>query len=176
MTLPTDLDLPWPLAAAVLVALGWALWRSRRSDRERDRLHADTARQGEALQAMFDASPVAMMFSSGRHVRYTNPAFQRLLGYAAGDEAPDFYVDAAVRDAVRAQLARGEGVPEHEVRVRSKDGQLRTCRSTLVPWTLHGERGVMGWAVDITELKQQEDELRDALNQARAANARLVDF
>ena len=176
MTLPTDLDLPWPLAAVVLVALGWALWRSRRSDRERDRLHADTARQGEALQAMFDASPVAMMFSSGRHVRYTNPAFQRLLGYAAGDEAPDFYVDAAVRDAVRAQLARGEGVPEHEVRVRSKDGQLRTCRSTLVPWTLHGERGVMGWAVDITELKQQEDELRDALNQARAANARLVDF
>ncbi len=176
MTLPTDLDLPWPLAAVVLVALGWALWRSRRSDRERDRLHADTARQGEALQAMFDASPVAMMFSSGRHVRYTNPAFQRLLGYAAGDEAPDFYVDVAVRDAVRAQLARGEGVPEHEVRVRSKDGQLRTCRSTLVPWTLHGERGVMGWAVDITELKQQEDELRDALNQARAANARLVDF
>ena len=176
MTLPTDLDLPWPLAAVVLVALGWALWRSRRSDRERDRLQADTALQGEALQAMFDASPVAMMFSSGRHVRYTNPAFQRLLGYAAGDEAPDFYVDAAVRDAVRAQLARGEGVPEHEVRVRSKDGQLRTCRSTLVPWTLHGERGVMGWAVDITELKQQEDELRDALNQARAANARLVDF
>ena len=176
MTLPTDLDLPWPLAAAVLVALGWALWRSRRSDRERDRLQADTALQGEALQAMFDASPVAMMFSSGRHVRYTNPAFQRLLGYAAGDEAPDFYVDVAVRDAVRAQLARGEGVPEHEVRVRSKDGQLRTCRSTLVPWTLHGERGVMGWAVDITELKQQEDELRDALNQARAANARLVDF
>ncbi|MEY2736410.1 MAG: hypothetical protein RLZ58_1819 [Pseudomonadota bacterium] len=176
MTLPTDLDLPWPLAAAVLVALGWALWRSRRSDRERDRLQADTALQGEALQAMFDASPVAMMFSSGRHVRYTNPAFQRLLGYAAGDEAPDFYVDVAVRDAVRAQLARGEGVPEHEVRVRSKDGQLRTCRSTLVPWTLHGERGVMGWAVDITELKKQEDELRDALNQARAANARLVDF
>ncbi len=176
MTLPTDLDLPWPLAAVVLVALGWALWRSWRSDRERDRLHADTARQGEALQAMFDASPVAMMFSSGRHVRYTNPAFQRLLGYAAGDEAPDFYVDVAVRDAVRAQLARGEGVPEHEVRVRSKDGQLRTCRSTLVPWTLHGERGVMGWAVDITELKKQEDELRDALNQARAANARLVDF
>jgi PAS domain S-box-containing protein len=176
VTLPTDLDLPWPLAAVALVALGWALWRSRRSDRERDRLQADTALQGEALQAMFDASPVAMMFSSGRHVRYTNPAFQRLLGYAAGDEAPDFYVDAAVRDAVRAQLARGEGVPEHEVRVRSKDGQLRTCRSTLVPWTLHGERGVMGWAVDITELKQQEDELRDALNQARAANARLVDF
>lgn len=128
---------------------------------------ADLEADPQHVLPMLDASPVAMMFSVGTAVRYANAASVQLLGYQAGEQATNLYVDVQQRDAIRAALARGEPVRGQEARLRAKDGTVRTVLLTLMRWQMNGEDGFVGWSVDITERRQAEQQFRDF---ARASN------
>lgn len=124
------------------------------------------------IKQLIDASPVAMVVSSGRdeRVEWMNDKFVELFGYTAED-LPDVehwwplaYPDEAYREEIKTQWEakaeraireRGQIQPI-EAMIQCKDGSRRYVEVRLASI---GEKHLVTF-VDLTERKQVEDELR----------------
>lgn len=112
---------------------------------------------------------------------YVNPAYERIWGRSRESlyEDPRSFLQAIHpndRDRIAASRAgRGEGEWEVEYRIVGPDGAVRWIHDRGFP--LRDERNqwnlIVGIASDITELKQTETALEEALDDLRKANRRL---
>ena len=94
-----------------------------------------------------------------------NPAFLDILGVSSIEEAralkaSDVLVDPAERERELALLDRNGSVRDFELRIRRRDGQVRTViDSSFASKTSNGDLLYRGILVDITERKQLEERL-----------------
>jgi PAS domain S-box-containing protein len=132
---------------------------------ERLRATAALREGGELYRAYFTASPLALFVANaaGRYLE-VNGAACALTGYTrdqlcalsladliAGGEAPEL----AAR--LLGLIALGSG--GNEIRIRRRDGSLRSC---LMHATTVGPDRVLGLLLDITDRKEAEEKLRDS--------------
>ena len=101
-----------------------------------------------------------------------SPSVRDVLGYAPedvlGEQVIDYYFDAADPDRAIAELQRNGGLRNFETQMLHKDGYPV---SVLVNARLSaaGTRGTEGIARDVTEIRQMQDDLRQAKDAAEAA-------
>ncbi|WP_028456036.1 response regulator [Chitinilyticum litopenaei] len=147
---------------------------------EVQQLREDTRQSAEKLAVALDASPLATaIIGRDYRVRYLNPAFVRLFGYAP-EELPDVqswwekaYPDPAYRQWIidtRHRLEhearhQGQPFPGVEVRIRCKDGGERpvlvSCNSLSEAW--EGDQLVT--FSDLSAQKAREDELQQRVGE-----------
>lgn len=123
------------------------------------------------------ANPVVIT-DADRRVLWVNPAFERRTGYslaeAFGRRPSEFLygpqTDAAVLEAMRVRLDRGEGLHDVEVLKYAKDGRCYWVSIEAHP--VRDERGELfrfiSIETDITARKQAEHELRISEQRMRA--------
>ncbi len=125
-------------------------------------------REREAmLRALTETTTAAIFFYQDRRFPYVNRAMEKLTGYSKEELRtmrftalvhPDHHELVRQRAIARQQ---GKGVPaRYELKIRTKHGEVKWLDVAPSMIEVHGEKVLMGTAVDITERKQFEEELR----------------
>jgi PAS domain S-box-containing protein len=137
------------------------------------RRRAETSlRASEAhFSTLFQMAPVAMALTSpdGHRMIEGNDAFWRLTGYtptnfvgrAAGD--PELWADVAQRNQVEAEIERGGGVRNRDVRLLGAKNEAVDCLLSAERMTIRGENCTLWLFQDITARRTSELELADAI-------------
>ncbi len=130
------------------------------------------AESEERFEKAFTSSQEAIGISrsSDGVIVAVNPRMEVLVGAPAADligrTTPElaFWADGpATRDWIMETL-RSEGrIREREMRVRRRDGELRTCDYSVEPIVISGVPHVIGFLRDVTDQRRMEREMRLAL-------------
>lgn len=142
------------------------------ADLEPRRRAERSLRDSEAhFSTLFRMAPVAMALTSpdGHRMIEGNEAFWRLTGYTAtnfvgrapGD--PELWADVAERNAVEAEIERGGGVRNRDVRLLDAKNKPVSCLLSAERMTLRGEHCTLWLFQDITTRRASELELADAI-------------
>ncbi len=132
---------------------------------ERRELEDKVAGQHAALQSMLDSSPVGIGFSAGGIMRYTNPRFEQLFGVRAGDDAGRLYASEDERARQRA-MGFGADLP---LTLIGADGRPVETLTSIFPFNMGGQEGVLAWCIDVTQQKEAERAIRHAQRLAEDA-------
>ena len=140
----------------------------------RTRARAPAIETDQWFRSLAESTTTAILVYQEDELLYVNPAVEELTGYSADEllGLPAWHMvhpdhQELVRDRILARL-RGEAVQAHyEIKILTKDGQERWIDATSTVLTIE-DLGIaaMATAVDITERKLAENNLRDT-------NARL---
>ncbi|MDP8207187.1 MAG: PAS domain S-box protein [Candidatus Electryonea clarkiae] len=125
------------------------------------------------LQQILDTSPVGVAFSTKEIIHFANPKFIQMFDAKAGEPSPQLYANPEDRDKIINKLQAEESVVNYELKMRSKDGNLIDTLVTYLQINYHGEDGILGWLLDITDRKKAEDKLTQKLDELERFN-RLV--
>ncbi len=143
---------------------------------------SDITRQKQAEQkllsseAMFrslaESSPALVAILQGTQTRYMNPQFTALLGYSQNELLQRSFLELIHPDDRRlvadrsAARQRGEDVvSRYEMRLLTRTGETRWVDFSGCLVEFGGQPSVLGVALDITELKQTQNDLRRFFNQ-----------
>jgi PAS domain S-box-containing protein len=153
-------------------------------------IDSDRRQQHERLQAVVDASPVALVeFAADTRIRLWNPAAERIFGWSREEILGRAGLPMtppggrAETEELFARVLAGEWINDYETVRRRKDGSLVAVSIAAAP--VRDEAGaVVGNMVaytDISERKAQEAEvhrlnaeLHDRLEELAASRARIV--
>lgn len=129
----------------------------------------DALEQSESMFRMLtDSSPVGIFIIDGTKLRYTNPAFEEMFGYAREDlihrlglmdiTHPDDH--EAAREYIGRCFAGVRSLPPHPFIGVQKDGSRIYCEAMARPVEYQGEVALLGSMVDVTERMKTHDELQ----------------
>jgi PAS domain S-box-containing protein len=149
------------LAQAIAI-LGLLWQRARRRNTE-----AALKRSEQKFSKSFRQSPLAISIASTNKDCYleVNETFEELTGWkrdeVVGRSHPEIgiWVDHNRRSAVLKQLLAEGNVRNLEIRIRRKDGQIRTTLGSAELIEVDGENCCLSVWADITERKQAEEAL-----------------
>jgi len=150
---------------------------------ERKKIEEARRQSQELFRALSETSPVGVGLSSGDGILlYTNPSYDRILGYGRGEllgmKAIHLYVDPGERRAWVSVMKDKGFVQDVEARLKKKDGASIWVSISASAISYEGKQAVMGTIQDITERKRsgeallQEQRVRDAI--VENAGAMLV--
>jgi len=131
----------------------------------------------EKFAKIFRASPLLIALIRVKDHSYieVNETFERITGWKRDEvigRTPDdigIWTDPGQRAEIAKRLFAGETVRNVEIRVRVKNGEIRTGLASAELIEMNGEQEVLCIAGDITELKRTESELRDSEERFRLA-------
>ncbi|MDX2243601.1 MAG: PAS domain S-box protein [Leptolyngbyaceae cyanobacterium bins.302] len=141
-----------------------------------DRKQAEEAlQQSEArFRVVAETASCAFMIYQGNHLKYVNPATEKITGYSRHElitipfwelAHPDFR--ELVRDRGLARQ-RGEAIPNrYEIKILTKAGEERWVDMTAGTAYLNGQPAALATAYDITERKAAEAQVQLAANRER---------
>jgi two-component system sensor histidine kinase/response regulator len=112
--------------------------------------------QATHLQMILDTAPVGVAISTGGIIRFANPRVTELLNMQVGDAATNALVIPQTREKIVAELKKHGTVRDLEVQMYCPHQTIRDLLVTYLPTDFDGKPGVLGWMIDITELKKNE--------------------
>ncbi len=130
----------------------------------------------EQLQAIFDTSPVGVVFTARDVIIFANPRAADMFDVKVGNSTPDLYVQPGEREAILEKLSSGETVENYEAQMYSRGRQVCDMLISYLPINYHGEEGVLSWFMDISDLKAIQNELTSAKEAAEEATKSKSDF
>jgi PAS domain S-box-containing protein len=146
--------------ATAILGLLWQRARRRKTE-------AALRRSEQKFSKSFRHSPLAISIASTNGDRYVevNETFEELTGWRRDEVAGrshseiKLWLDREYRSAFLKQLLAQGSLRDLEIRIRRKDGQIRTTLGSAELIEVDGEKcSLYVWA-DITERKQAEDAL-----------------
>jgi PAS domain S-box-containing protein len=134
---------------------------------ERKRAEAAVRESNARFASMFNSNPVATSLTTvqGRYLN-VNDAFLRMFQWSREEVVGrtvadlDIWVDPARRAALFAALGQHRAVQDFEMVLRVKSGAIIHVSWSGVQLELEGESCLLGSALDVTERKHDEAEIR----------------
>ena len=128
----------------------------------------------QRLLRLLETSPVGVcLIERDGHIRFSNPSlcrfFERDRDNLAATDFTSLYVDPCCHLEHLTRFEAGDGLHNIETEFRRSDGALRWAVMSWDRAQLAGEEVVVIWLFDITDLKDVEESLRQAKEQAEAA-------
>lgn len=127
----------------------------------RKEIESALASERKQLQNILDTSPVGVAIFTKHRVHFANPRFVDMFGVREGETVPELYVKPEERERVWKTLCGGSRIENREVKMYGKNRRIRDMLVTYMPMDIEGERGSLGWVLDITDRKRAEREIRD---------------
>ena len=129
--------------------------------------HSELRRSEQKFSKSFRQSPLAISIASTHKDRYleVNETFEELTGWRRDEVAGrslseiKLWVDPEHRSAFLKQLLAQGSLRDLEIRIRRKDGQIRTTLGSAELIEVDGEKCCLSVWTDITERKQAEEAL-----------------
>jgi len=148
--------------ALFIFGLFWQRARRRRAE-------VELGKSEQKFSTIFRQSPLGITIAHARDGRYidANGAFEIQTGRNRDEiigRTPveiDLWVDPDQRTAFMKQMLAMGNVRDLEVRLRRKDGQIRTSLGSAEMIEVNGEPCVLSVIADITERKQAEEVIAD---------------
>ncbi|MGA8324428.1 MAG: response regulator [Xanthobacteraceae bacterium] len=169
--------------AILTLFVGSLVRRNKQIERKVDEATLALRRSSEALgqererlQRILDASPVGVTITTNNIARFTNPRAEEMFALRVGSSVPNLYVHPEQRDALLDELSRKGIVRDFSVQFRGANGEIRDCLSTLMHMEYGGQRGLLGWIVDVTELTKIQTALSEAKVAAEDATKAKAEF
>ncbi len=133
----------------------------------RRKTEAELIRSEEKFSKSFRQSPLAISISSTKDGCYldVNETFEQLTGWCRdeviGRSSADInlWADPPQRSLFLQQLLAEGNVRDLEIRIRRKDGQIRTTLGSAELIEVNGKPCALSVIADVTERKQAEEEL-----------------
>jgi two-component system, cell cycle sensor histidine kinase and response regulator CckA len=163
----------WSFLAAVLLHLALssmdeALQRAHKELAERKQVEEALRASEERFSRAFNASPIAMVISKNRRfidvndnfLSITNYTRDEIVGHTADDLA--LFVDRDDPDKIDKLLAEQGAVQNHELKLRTRNGETRMILYSAEIIELDGYPSLLGAVIDITERKKLEEQLRQS--------------
>lgn len=129
-------------------------------------------KQGEEMfKTLSDCSPIGVYIIQDGKFQFVNPQFLKLTGYSKEELLGKDSIMVIIpedREAARKNtinLLKGRRSFPHEFRGVTKSGDIRWVLGTYASIQYQGKRAVLGNYIDITRLKQSEENLRAAHRQ-----------
>ncbi len=110
-------------------------------------------------------SPISIYIVQEGRFQYANPQFEKLTGYSQNELMGTMsldYLPAKDRETVRTnaiQMLKGQSSSPYEYELVNKTGQVRRVMETVTSIQYQEERATLANCIDITELKQLEEEM-----------------
>jgi polar amino acid transport system substrate-binding protein len=133
-------------------------------------------RERTQLQTILDTSPVGVAISVDGVFRFMNPRVVEMLGARVGDRVSGLYINKKDRKRIISRLMHDGIVRNYETQVHDTDGNTRDVMVTLYNIEYEADQGVLGWVIDITDLKDIQKQLAVAKETAEAATQAKSDF
>jgi PAS domain S-box-containing protein len=151
---------------------------------ERKRMEIALRESGEKFSKAFSASGNAICITSlsDEHFIEVNESYSRFTGYSReeviGRTARELglWVDEKELEGFRSKIKSAGGFQNMEMRSRTKSGEIRVGLASAEIINIGGEPCRIVAITEITERKKMEDELRNAMIKADAANQAKGDF
>ena len=125
--------------------------------------------QRENLQQLLDTAPVGMGISVDDVMVFVNPALKRLTNVKIGQPASELYVEPEKCRHLH-ELVMHEGIAANvEVKFWGPDATPRDFLVTLTRSDYEGRKAILGWATDITKVKEAEAQIIKAKQLAEEA-------
>jgi PAS domain S-box-containing protein len=117
------------------------------------------------LQKVLDTSPVGVAISVGGIMRFANPKILELLDLKLNDPAPQFYVNTDDRDHIMTTLKSHGIIEGFELQMFGKNEEIKDMLVSYMTITYEGQGAILGWVMDITNLKKTDRELRQQFDE-----------
>ncbi len=141
------------------------------------RRNQEEKRASEArLRHILDTSPLGIAIAVEGVARMVNPAMKRMLGVEVGSFIPELYVDPQANNSIRQSLLEQGSLHGKEMQMREPSGQVRDYLTTFLRTDYAGESAVLGWLLDITDIRAAEQIARVAKEAAEEATRAKSDF
>ena len=154
-----------PIIACQVSDLTFIKSKESKNDKER-----------QNLRMILNSSPVCFMALVGNTVRYTTPYASYFLGIDEGDSLTDFYSHPKEREDFFAELNYTGAVNWRVITVKSADGSPKEMLVNAFLAYYYGERCVMAWLLDVTEIQEKKKELQRAKDLAQQSAQSKSDF
>jgi PAS domain S-box-containing protein len=147
----------------------WSIWDVTESKRTEDALRLNEAR----FRALAETTEASIFLVQGKHLCYVNPATEVLTGYTFQELLSNFNLDKLILSKKLRQVNKdGAALCEYqEMQIITKNGTQRwlACTTALLDgmFDFAGKPVELITAIDITDYKQAELELCQALEQTK---------
>lgn len=143
---------------------------------ERRQFEVSLRAEREQLQAILDTSPVGVGITVEGVVRFANARMKKMLGLDVGDDVAGIYVNPEDRKTMGETMHRDGIVPSFETQIYDSERNIRDMMFTLYSTEYQNNEATLGWQIDITDLKQVQNELATAKEIAEEATRAKSDF
>jgi PAS domain S-box-containing protein len=124
----------------------------------------------ELFRKVFESSPDAVMISTVQDaiIKDVNPGFCRLSGFTKEETigksgfSLNFWIDLSEREKIVSMIQKNGVCDSVDIRLRRKDGKIRNVLYSAVIMEVEGVPHMLSITKDITELKEIQEELRNA--------------
>jgi len=113
------------------------------------------------LASILDTTPMAVGVTVKSICQYANPTYRELFEAEVGRPLGNIYADLRDRERMVEELESGGTVRDWILKLRSRDGRIIDALCAFYLIDFGGERGILGWIVDITKMKETEAALRE---------------
>lgn len=148
----------------------WSIWDITESKRTEEALKINEAR----FRTLAETTDASIFLIHNRNICYVNRAAEILTGYAKKELLNKFSIDNLIKSKKLRQVNKQDGVAfceYQEMQIVTKNGKERwlACTVEVLDEVLDfSQKSVeLVTAIDITDYKQAESELRQALEQAK---------
>jgi PAS domain S-box-containing protein len=128
----------------------------------------DLRKANDYLRTILETSPIAVAVTVNGITRFANPRCRELLGSVVGAKATSLWAEREDRDEMLAKLERDGLVRDVMTRFQSRSRTVDVM-CTFYKIEYEGEPAILGWIVDVTQLKDIEKALQESTRLAEAA-------
>ncbi|MBP5973533.1 PAS domain S-box protein [Brasilonema sp. CT11] len=148
----------------------WSIWDVTESKKTEEALKINEAR----FRTLAETTEASIFLIQDQYICYANPAAQELTGYPRKELLNNFNINRLIKDKKLRQVDKhdGTGCYEYqEMQILTKNGVVRwlACTVGVLDGVLDfaSQSVELVTAIDITDYKQAESEVRQALEQAK---------
>ncbi|MDR1046040.1 MAG: response regulator [Candidatus Adiutrix sp.] len=137
---------------------------------------ANLNRERLLLRDILDGSPVAFSISVDGQVKFVNPTAQKKLGLEPGSSLTGSVVNLKELAGLRRDLKTSRRVNWRPLSVRRADGSISENLLNAYVADYEGQPAIMSWLMDVSQLRENEQALKIARDQAEESTRAKSSF